>query len=90
MIQKSTIIMLWTAFEEAQVDLKSDSPPLVQMKDSRCNTEAKRGQGPDEKNGLATDNCSPFILPDWFFLCVLLKVDEQRILIGLQAPITQK
>lgn len=46
------------------MDLKSDAPPLVQMKDSRCNIEATTGQGPDERNGLATDNCSPFILAD--------------------------
>lgn len=59
--------------QKAQVDFKSVSPPLVQMKDSRCNIEAKAGQGPEERNGLATDNCSPFILADWFFLRALLK-----------------
>lgn len=42
------------------------------MEDS-SNVEAKAGQGPEERNGLATDNCSPFILADWFFLFVLLK-----------------
>lgn len=46
---------------------------MVQMEDSRCDIKAKAGQGPEERNGLATDNCSPFILADWFFLCALLK-----------------